>query len=680
MFRKLATIPSLLLLVYIFAFSSEYGFYAGIGYSRLEGDFRQFRALQDSIPFIGSGSTAAFGIGAFWNVPLSNSIFISSSFGLNYSSFPLAAERDLRYGFDSTKVQTKYILFMNAKLQYNSLKLTVSPNVNFKVFKNFSLVAGFSVGYEVLNLQKIRYTEEDYIKGASISVQHQEYETEGKHKFPITFLFNVGIDYQIPRNFFGLFKIGVAPYFSFGFNNVAKDFTADATNFGVNLKFYPEKIKKVKPPKEPLLPPLDSLPPTLAEPITLAPEQVIEEETSDSVELQFVGIKNENGKDVYVPANLIISKTRYEVIVPLLNYVFYEYGSSEIPRRYHLINSMNEFDVTRLKGRTILETYYEILNIIGYRLRQNPNAKITLVGCNSDIGEEAKNQQLSQRRAENIAKYLQNVWEIEPERIEIQARNLPAKPSNPKLPEGNSENQRVEILSNDLSILSPIVLLDSACNVAPDYIRVFAKIHSKAADWSWSIGSFFRDFAAIEKRMNIPVDSLDLGTKFLCNRALSLPVADFELTFFSNSDTARNIKRFISLPIVWKETVQDTAAMEKLVLPYFDFNSSEIKPIQKEFISKFKDKFAKAKRITLIGHTDVIGSPEYNLHLSQERIEAISKLLIESGFIGNAKDHDEYSDEKQIVKEPVGAIKQIFDNKLPEGRFFSRTVEILIEY
>ena len=52
--------------------------------------------------------------------------------------------------------------------------------------------------------------------------------------------------------------------------------------------------------------------------------------------------------------------------------------------------------------------------------------------------------------------YLQTVWNIAPERMTIEARNLPAKPSSIKLKEGQAENRRVEILSTDPAILAPI--------------------------------------------------------------------------------------------------------------------------------------------------------------------------------------------------------------------------------
>jgi hypothetical protein len=98
----------------------------------------------------------------------------------------------------------------------------------------------------------------------------------------------------------------------------------------------------------------------------------------------------------------------------------------------------------------------QVLNIMGKRMIDHPEAAITLTGCNDNIGAEKKNLKLSTARAEAVRDYLQAVWKIAPERMSIEARNLPKMPSTSRLEEGQADNRRVEITSESPAILDLI--------------------------------------------------------------------------------------------------------------------------------------------------------------------------------------------------------------------------------
>jgi outer membrane protein OmpA-like peptidoglycan-associated protein len=71
----------------------------------------------------------------------------------------------------------------------------------------------------------------------------------------------------------------------------------------------------------------------------------------------------------------------------------------------------------------------------------------------------------------------------------------------------------------------------------------------------------------------------------------------------------------------------------------------------------------------VVGHTDVIGETQYNQTLSQSRG-------------GNAKEDlarlakNKYN---TLESKGVGEEEPLFDNRLPEGRFYNRTVQVIIE-
>jgi hypothetical protein len=161
---------------------------------------------------------------------------------------------------------------------------------------------------------------------------------------------------------------------------------------------------------------------------------------------------------------------------PLLNYVFFEENSAEIPKRYNKLQwqQAKEFTLDLLHETSIIETYYNVLNIIGKRLTMYPQAKINLVGCNSNIDNEKDNLELSKKRAEAIRDYLRDVWSISEDRIIITARNSPANPSlkQQKDPQDRldaiAEDRRVEIYSDTYEVLDPVLTTGVRYEVSPN--------------------------------------------------------------------------------------------------------------------------------------------------------------------------------------------------------------------
>ncbi len=103
---------------------------------------------------------------------------------------------------------------------------------------------------------------------------------------------------------------------------------------------------------------------------------------------------------------------------------------------------------------------------------------------------------------------------------------------------------------------------------------------------------------------------------------------------------------------------------------FFDFNSAELKPESKLELNRLV-KFLKEHsniRITVAGHTDIIGTEEYNQKLSERRAKAVADYLIRNGI-----------DPKRINVIGYGSKKPIAPNDTEEGRAKNRRVEIVFE-
>ncbi len=103
---------------------------------------------------------------------------------------------------------------------------------------------------------------------------------------------------------------------------------------------------------------------------------------------------------------------------------------------------------------------------------------------------------------------------------------------------------------------------------------------------------------------------------------------------------------------------------------FFDFDSARLKPESKLELDRLVQLLKRRPdlRIVIEGHTDIIGSEEYNQKLSERRAKAVAEYLISRGI-----------DPKRIRTVGYGSRKPIAPNDTPEGRAKNRRVEIKFE-
>lgn len=101
----------------------------------------------------------------------------------------------------------------------------------------------------------------------------------------------------------------------------------------------------------------------------------------------------------------------------------------------------------------------------------------------------------------------------------------------------------------------------------------------------------------------------------------------------------------------------------------FDFDKSVIKPegrrVLDGFITSLNGSQARYDTVIVIGHTDSIGSDEYNLRLGQRRAESVKAYMISKGI-----------DSRLIKTSSRGEREPIADNRTAEGRAKNRRVVI----
>jgi outer membrane protein OmpA-like peptidoglycan-associated protein len=101
----------------------------------------------------------------------------------------------------------------------------------------------------------------------------------------------------------------------------------------------------------------------------------------------------------------------------------------------------------------------------------------------------------------------------------------------------------------------------------------------------------------------------------------------------------------------------------------FEFGKYNLMPQSKKILQNVVEllKAYPKNKILVEGHTDSVGSDEYNLKLSKLRAEEVKKFLVENGI-----------EEERIESKGYGKSKPIASNKTQQGRALNRRVEILI--
>jgi len=116
------------------------------------------------------------------------------------------------------------------------------------------------------------------------------------------------------------------------------------------------------------------------------------------------------------------------------------------------------------------------------------------------------------------------------------------------------------------------------------------------------------------------------------------------------------------IPLAKKTVVFDAVAL-------FDFDKEALKPEGKEQIKAYREEakaeLSRADKITITGHTDNVGSEDYNMKLSLRRAEAVRDYLVGLGI-----------DPGKLEVKGEGMTNPMADNSTAEGRAKNRRVEV----
>lgn len=389
---------------------------------------------------------------------------------------------------------------------------------------------------------------------------------------------------------------------------------------------------------------------------------------------------------VNAPKNIPAKRTIRETF-PVINYVFFDIGSTEIPNRYVLLDkdevaefkeeNVELFTPANLSGRSARQmiVYYNVLNILGDRMIKNPSTTIKLVGSSELSPADARVM------AESVKSYLVTVFEISPSRITTEGRNKPKIPS--EQPGATEElvllrqgDRRVSIESTSPALLmeyqsgpdaplKPIVIVDEQEAPVESYVS-FSNIGATEAFTSWSIeikdedgrvqnfGPYTQDVVAI------PGKSI-LGTR---------PEGNYQVTMIGTTQDGRKVEKETNVHMVlW--TPSSSEEVMRFSVP-FNFNESTSIAMYNKYLTEVvMPKIPEGGKVIIHGYTDIIGEVAHNQKLSEARANDVKNILQRA--LSNAGRTDVTFEVLGLGEDPR---LSPFENKYPEERFYNRTVVI----
>lgn len=386
-----------------------------------------------------------------------------------------------------------------------------------------------------------------------------------------------------------------------------------------------------------------------------------------------VGVTPSGLNDTITVSRRRIKATEVHALLP---YIFFERDSARIPERYVQIapKDRSKFQIERLPRGSTLDIYYNLLNIVGQRIREDRVRQVTVTGCISQFEPDTT---LALRRAEAVRDYLVTVWRVPAARIKVVAQGLPTAPSLSEVDtlEASRENQRVEISSDGFIVERPVALPDTTLLAPIGVVRFLpppTQPDTTGLVDGWALDVRIGD-SLIKRAVTgsgTPPKQIDFEIENRPDLDLRGPV-EVSSTLTIRDTLYQDLYRISSRPVVVvpegeyeeERTVVGGRYVDEYNLLLFNFDQDQAANFTLQASDIMKRKIDSSSVISIVGHTDRIGLPYYNQALSQRRAEFAAQLL------GLTPDELRGAGEKGLL----------YDNQYPEGRYYSRTVTITVE-
>lgn len=682
-----------------------YGFYTGYNVNFHISDFNKIPNVPNCCPRFDNGFGNGFNLGLLYEHLFTDNLFLDTRIGISSLNGTLKKNESTAISLNNKLAEGIFEHKINGKF----LNFGLDPSIAYRLFKSFNISIGTRLGInlthkydqiETLNTG----TFVDSLGNDTHSRTRNHYSGDIPQANVFQFALLAAISYDLPLNTSNTLRLSPELRWYFPMTNVAQHIDWKISNLNVGLAFKYNPLKETpKIHNFKIIDQIDTIQ-IISDNITdnTAFKRGVESTHSETLEsdtdivtfntiirvdtlfykkvYKFQGTitafgVDSLGKEIPNPVFTVEEFTNNKHI-PLLNYVFFDKNSPDIPDRYYKASpkEVESLHIDSIESMSTLDVYHNILNIIAIRMQRLKDAYITLTGCNDNLDAEKSNTALSLKRAESVKSYLTNVWKIDTKRIKIAYKNLPSSPSTPYRDSIKSEeNRRVEITSNNNLILEPLAIdkiIETKAN--PQIARFKLSVQSEAGLKAWD----FQAFQSSKSNNKFEIRGLSSAPDFidwdLNKNTQNMPKAPEAIVYSINLEDSKGNKQVFNnktLPVniitVQKKRLEmhETYEFNSFSLILFDFDKAVISDKNKKNIALIKQCLQDESIIDITGYSDQVGSTEHNKELSLKRAQNVKDLLKRPDAIIHG-----------MYKE-----KFLFDNTIPEGRFYCRTVFVTVK-
>lgn len=680
-----------------------WGTYAGVNINSHNANFRELQGYPNCCLQFENGTGLGYAMGGLLQIPLNNSLYAGLRLGIHNPSGTLFSNENIGFQFirnpNAPFDTIGAPITVEHSIVANLLQIHIQPSLLYQISNSLFLSASLGAYYSV----NADFDQKETLISPSNAtfLDGKRIRNEANGTIPeysqILLSGDIGISYDIPvsKHMF------ISPYLSYHlpFTSLSTlEWKVNTLQLGLSLKHgvLPTKEKlyikdtiyqrdtitnqisgisniqhridhKSTEIKEKVLD--DSIVQTTYISESYIKEiPIIKAKKTLSLSLQTSGIdkKGNRTKDPTIQIEEIETTETF----PLLPYVFFNEGEFELSSTaQHLINRNESkmFSENKVFSST-LDFYKDMLNIIGFRM-QSEKGSILIIGNNNASGKDAL-EGISEKRANEVANYLHNTWSIPNSRLNKVSGNLPKKPSSNTNPLGQAENSRVEIESNSLSLIKPIIkqTVEMSANPPSLEINPIETSSESLASWDISIeqnGTVFQKYKGTGKITNQPyIWDIPVNKSIITEEPIKV-----KLHAIDTNGNEQTIEKDITLQQLTikkkREEFKDDKKIDRFSLLLFDHNSAELDKNNVDIVNNIKSFIKPLSKVIITGYADITGEKLYNQELARKRCLEVQKKL------------DIPDSRTEII--PMGSNILLYNNDSPQGRSYSRTVQIQIE-
>lgn len=646
-------------------------------------DFLQLAGIANCCTNFTKGVGEAGGaFGVLVEYPLFGKLWASLRGSYVVSRSTLTGEERTRVGFrDGTSKPGVFERTLNTSI----VTAGVEPMIGFSPVSGLTLYAGARAGFALRSKFDQIETLVSPVEGTFENGQRTRNPQNGSaipdvQKLAWSLL--AGVSYELPLNVSGSLSLAPEAFFMYGLGSPVQNLTWKTVSLraGASIRYTPVRASQAgeREAKMRQLAAMEERVAVIEQSITKEREKIqnqIQELKKTGV---FVRIPQITGVDkegrITTNPTVRVEEFPSSKTLSVLNRVFFEDGSGVLPSRYTRIRAADRenYRIENLSKVPIENMYQHTLNIIGKRLAQNPQAKLTIIGCNTDVGYEKGNRKLSRQRAQAVADYLQDVWRIPATRLDVQDRNLPEQVASTDSA-SLGESRCVEFRSDNAEVFKPLVFTDPLRVVGLKVIRLALDVSAGPGLKQWALEATQVDGNEVitlkydEGAIN-PPEQFDIDlTKNPSFTPTSENTIDFRLTA---ADIQNNVAEapIFSIPVrqLTVEKKQREGQPQKRI-DFFDvlavsYGTTTLSPeaALQASLETLRKAITPKSSVTVKCYAEVGGDAVRNRAQAELRAQTVATLL----NLPNAHIVVDFSP---------------FNASQPEGRMYSRAVSVRVE-